>query len=123
MYSEKVIEHFKNPEHTGEIEDESGVGKVGNPACGDVMHVSIKVENGIIKKAKFKTFGCAAAIASSDMVCELVEGMTIEEALNLSKNDIVKALDGLPPLKIHCSVLGIDALKKAIEDYQKRNGK
>lgn len=122
MYSDKVMERFKDPKHAGETEKQDGVGEVGNAACGDVMHVSIEVDdNNLIQDAKFKTFGCCAAIAASDAVCELVKGKTIDEALALTKDQIVEFLDGLPGPKIHCSVLGIDALKKAIEDYKNKH--
>jgi nitrogen fixation NifU-like protein len=119
MYSEKVMDHFKNPKNVGEIEGASGTGEVGNPACGDVMKVTVKVEDGKVVDAKFKTFGCCAAIAASDAVCELVKGKTVEEALNITKQDIINFLGGeLPQLKIHCSILGVDALKAAIKDSQ-----
>jgi nitrogen fixation NifU-like protein len=121
MYSEKVMQRFKDPKFVGETSKQDGVGEVGNPACGDVMHVSIEVDTaGVIKDAKFKTFGCCAAIAASDAVCELVIGKTIDEAAKLSKQDIVDYLDGLPTVKVHCSVLGIDALRTAIQDYKKK---
>jgi nitrogen fixation NifU-like protein len=122
MYSEKVMDHFKNPKNVGEIADASGVGEVGNPACGDVMHVSVKIKDNKIVDAKFKTFGCCAAIAASDAICELVKGKTVEEALNMTKQDVIDFLGGeLPQLKVHCSVLGIDSLKAAIKDYQSKN--
>ncbi|MFH1668550.1 MAG: iron-sulfur cluster assembly scaffold protein [Candidatus Woesearchaeota archaeon] len=121
MYNEKVMEHFKNPRNAGELADANGCGKVGNPSCGDVMLVQIKVEDGRITDAKFKTFGCCAAISASDAVCELVKGKTLEEAAKLTKDDIVKFLGDLPCVKIHCSILGIDGLKKAIEDYKANN--
>jgi len=117
LYSEKVMEHFKNPRNVGEIENPDGVGRVGNPVCGDVMELYIKVNDGIIVDAKFKTFGCGAAIASSSMVTEMVKGNSIEEALKISNKAVAEALDGLPPVKMHCSVLAEDALKSAIEDY------
>jgi nitrogen fixation NifU-like protein len=117
LYSEKVMEHFKNPRNVGEMEKPDGVGRVGNPVCGDVMELYIKVNDGIIVDAKFKTFGCAAAIATSSMVTEIVKGKTIEEALKISNKAVVEALDGLPPAKLHCSVLAEDALKSAIENY------
>lgn len=117
MYSEKVMEHFANPRNVGEIENPSGVGTVGNPVCGDVMKLFIKVENGVIVDAKFKTFGCGAAIATSSMVTELVKGKTVEEALKISNRAVAEALGGLPPIKMHCSVLAEDALKGAIDDY------
>ncbi len=117
MYSDKVMEHFANPRNVGEIENPSGVGTVGNPICGDVMKLFIKVENDIIVDAKFKTFGCGAAIATSSMVTELVKGKTVEEALKVSNRAVAEALGGLPPIKMHCSVLAEDALKGAIKDY------
>jgi nitrogen fixation NifU-like protein len=117
QYSEKVMEHFKNPRNVGEMENPDGVGRVGNPVCGDVMELYIKVKDGIIVDAKFKTFGCGAAIATSSMVTEIVKGKSIKEALRISNKAVVEALDGLPPAKMHCSVLAEDALKSAIEDY------
>ncbi|MCJ7790959.1 MAG: Fe-S cluster assembly scaffold protein NifU [Dehalococcoidia bacterium] len=119
MYSEKVMEHFKNPRNVGEMENPDGVGRVGNPVCGDVMELYIKVKDGIIVDAKFKTFGCGAAIATSSMVTEIVKGKSIEEALKISNKAVAEALDGLPPVKMHCSVLAEEALKSAIEDYLK----
>lgn len=120
MYSEKVMAHFKNPHNAGQLENPDGIGRVGNPYCGDVMEFFIKVENGKIINAKFKTFGCCAAIACSDVVCEMAKGKTLEQALKITKSDVVKQLGQLPPIKLHCSVLGIDALHKAIEDYRQR---
>ncbi len=117
LYNEKVMEHFKNPRNVGEMEDPDGVGRVGDPICGDVMELYIKVKDGIIVDAKFKTFGCAAAIATSSMVTEMVKGKRVEEALKISNKAVVEALDGLPPAKVHCSVLAEDALKSAIENY------
>ena len=117
QYSEKVMEHFKNPRNVGEIENPDGIGHVGNPMCGDIMELYIKVNNGTIVDAKFKTFGCGAAIATSSMVTEMVKGKSIEEALEISNRAVAKALDGLPPIKMHCSVLAEEALKSAIEDY------
>ncbi len=117
LYSEKVMEHFRNPRNVGEIENPDGVGYVGNPVCGDIMELYIKVNDGIIVDAKFKTFGCGAAIATSSMVTEMVKGKRIEEALRISNRAVAEALDGLPPVKIHCSVLAEEALKSAIEDY------
>ena len=117
LYSEKVMEHFKNPRNVGEIENPDGVGRVGNPVCGDIMELYIKVKDGIIVDAKFKTFGCGAAIATSSMVTEMVKGKNIEEALKISNKAVAEALDGLPPVKMHCSVLVEEALKSAIEDY------
>jgi len=120
MYSEKVMDHFRNPRNMGEMENPDGVGKVGNPVCGDMMELYIKVENDVITDVKFMTFGCGAAIATSSMVTELVKGKTLEEALKISNATVAEALDGLPPVKMHCSVLAEDALKGAIEDYRKR---
>jgi nitrogen fixation NifU-like protein len=117
LYSEKVMEHFKNPRNVGEMEDPDGVGRVGDPICGDVMELYIKVNDGVIVDVKFKTFGCAAAIATSSMVTEMVKGKSVEEALKISNNAVVEALDGLPSAKVHCSVLAEDALKAAIENY------
>ena len=122
-YSEKVIEHFKNPRNVGEIPDADGIGNVGNPMCGDIMRLYIKVEDNKIVDAKFKTFGCGAAIATSSMVTELVKGKTIEEALKISNRAVAEALGGLPKIKMHCSMLAEEALKSAIEDYLKKNKK
>ena len=122
-YSDKVMEHFRNPHNVGEIKDASGIGKVGNPVCGDIMNLYIKVENDIITDAKFKTFGCGAAIATSSMVTDLVKGKTVKEALDVSNRAVAEALGGLPPIKMHCSVLAESALKSAIEDYLKKSGK
>lgn len=121
MYSEKVMDHFMNPRNVGEIPDADGVGMEGNPTCGDVMKIFIKVENGRIIDAKFKTFGCGASIAVSSMVTEMVKGKTLEEALQISKETVAEALGGLPPQKMHCSNLGADALRKAIEDYRSKH--
>ncbi|MBC7083638.1 MAG: Fe-S cluster assembly scaffold protein NifU [Bacillota bacterium] len=117
MYSQKVMDHFTNPRNVGEVENPDGVGMVGNPICGDVMKLSIKVEGDRIVDAKFKTFGCGAAIATSSMVTELVKGKTLEEAMEISNKAVAEALDGLPANKMHCSNLAADALHKAIEDY------
>lgn len=122
MYSEKVMDHFANPRNVGEIADADGIGEVGNPVCGDIMKFFIKVDNGIIKDIKFKTFGCGAAIATSSMATELAKGKSIEEAQQLTNKAVAEALDGLPPVKMHCSNLAADALKAAIIDYKKRNG-
>ena len=122
MYSEKVMDHFANPRNVGEIENADGVGTVGNAKCGDIMKMYIKVENGIIVDVKFKTFGCGAAIATSSMATELVKGKTLEEAWKLTNKAVADALDGLPPVKIHCSVLAEEAVKAAIKDYYDRNG-
>ena len=116
-YSEKVMEHFKNPRNVGEIENPDGVGQVGNPVCGDIMELYIRVNESIITEAKFKTFGCGAAIATSSMVTELVKGKSVEEALKISNRAVAEALGGLPPVKMHCSVLAEEALKSALEDY------
>ncbi len=121
-YSEKVMDHFANPRNVGELKDANGIGEVGNPKCGDIMKMYIKVENGIIKDVSFKTFGCGAAIATSSMATELVKGKSIEEALKLTNKAVMEALDGLPPVKIHCSVLAEQAIKAAISDYYKRQG-
>ena len=120
MYSDKVLEHFKNPRNVGEIPDADGVGKVGNPVCGDVMFIYIKVKDDIITDIKFKTLGCGAAIATSSMITEMARGKTLEEARKISRADVAGALDGLPPQKMHCSNLAADGLKAAIEDYEKR---
>ena len=117
LYSEKVMEHFRNPRNVGEMENPDGVGYVGNPVCGDIMELYIKVKDGIIVDAKFKTFGCGAAIATSSIVTEIVRGKSIEEALKISNKAVAEALDGLPAAKMHCSVLAEEALKSAIEDY------
>lgn len=121
MYSEKVMDHFANPRNVGDIEDASGTGTVGNVKCGDIMKMDIKVENGIISDVRFKTFGCGAAIATSSMATELVKGKTIEEALKLTNKAVAEALDGLPPVKMHCSMLAEEAIHAAIEDYQKKH--
>ncbi len=120
MYSEKVMDHFMNPRNVGEIPDADGVGMEGNPTCGDAMQIFIKVENDIIVDAKFRTFGCGAAIAVSSMITEMVKGKTLNEALQISKEAVQQELGGLPPQKMHCSNLGADALRKAIEDYRSR---
>ncbi len=120
MYTEKVIELFRNPQNMGKIENPSGVGKVGNPKCGDVMWIYIKVDNGVIKDCKFETFGCVAAIATSSVVTQLVKGKTIEEALRVTNKDVVKELGGLPPIKHHCSLLAEEGVKAAIQDYLDR---
>lgn len=120
MYSDKVMDHFENPRNVGIIEDADGIGTVGNPVCGDVMKMYIKVKDNIITDVKFKTFGCASAIATSSMATELIKGKNIEEALELTNKAVAEALDGLPPVKMHCSVLAEEAIKAAIEDYQKK---
>ncbi|MBQ5333009.1 MAG: Fe-S cluster assembly scaffold protein NifU [Oscillospiraceae bacterium] len=121
LYSEKVMDHFKNPRNVGEIENPSGVGQVGNAKCGDIMKIYLQVENNIIVDAKFETFGCGSAIASSSMATEMIRGRTVEEALALTNRDVVTALDGLPNHKIHCSVLAEEAIKTAVKDYYDKN--
>ncbi|MGI6188222.1 MAG: Fe-S cluster assembly scaffold protein NifU [Clostridiales bacterium] len=120
MYSEKVMDHFMNPRNVGEIENPDGVGQVGNARCGDIMKIYLKIEDNRIVDIKFKTFGCGAAIATSSMATELVKGKTIEEALALTNKAVADALDGLPPIKMHCSVLAEEAIKAAIEDYRSK---
>lgn len=122
MYSDKVYDHFRNPRNVGEIEDANGIGEVGNAKCGDIMKIYLKVEDNVIKDVKFKTFGCGSAIASSSMATELIMGKTIEEAWELSNKAVAEALDGLPPVKMHCSVLAEEAIHKAINDYRKSQG-
>ncbi len=122
IYSEKVMDHFANPRNVGEIENADGIGEVGNAKCGDIMKMYIKVDNGIITDVKFKTFGCGAAIATSSIATEMIMGKSIEEALKLTNKAVVEALDGLPPAKLHCSVLAEEAMKAAISDYYKRQG-
>lgn len=121
-YSDKVMDHFANPRNVGELPDADGVGEVGNPKCGDIMKMYIKVENNVITDVKFKTFGCGAAIATSSMATELIKGKTIKEALELTNKAVMDALDGLPPVKVHCSVLAEQAIKSAISDYYTRKG-
>ena len=121
LYSEKVMDHFKNPRNVGEIENPSGVGQVGNAKCGDIMKIYLQVENNIITDVKFETFGCGSAIASSSMATEMIKGKTVEEALALTNRDVVTALDGLPTHKIHCSVLAEEAIKTAVKDYYDKN--
>lgn len=120
MYSEKVMEHFRNPRNVGEIPDADGVGTVGNPVCGDMMTIYIKVKNNRIVDIKFKTFGCGAAVATSSMITELAKGKTLEEAIKITRGDVADSLGGLPPIKMHCSNLAADALHEAIKDYQKK---
>ena len=123
MYSEKVMDHFQNPRNVGEIEDASGVGTVGNAKCGDIMRMFLDIdENGIIREAKFKTFGCGAAVATSSIATEMIKGKKLEDALKLTNKAVVEALDGLPPAKLHCSVLAEEAMKAAVSDYYKRQG-
>ncbi|MBR3019395.1 MAG: Fe-S cluster assembly scaffold protein NifU [Clostridia bacterium] len=121
MYSEKVMDHFENPRNVGEIPDANGVGTVGNAKCGDIMRMYLKVENGIIEDVKFKTFGCGAAIATSSMATEMVKGKTLKEALALTNKAVAEALDGLPPVKMHCSLLAEEAIHAAVEDYLKNH--
>ncbi len=121
MYSEKVLDHFKNPRNVGELEDADAEGTVGNPVCGDMMTMYIKVKDDRIEDVKFKTFGCGAAIATSSMTTELAKGKTLEEALSISRQDVADALDGLPPVKMHCSNLAADALHEAIKSYKEKN--
>ena len=123
MYSEKVMDHFKNPRNMGEIENASGVGTVGNAKCGDIMRMFLDIDdNGIIRDVKFKTFGCGAAVATSSMATELVKGKSIQEALQLTNKAVMEALDGLPPVKVHCSVLAEEAIRAALADYYQRQG-
>ncbi len=121
LYSEKVMDHFRAPRNVGEIEEADGVGQVGNAKCGDIMRITLKIEDGTIADAKFTTFGCGSAIATSSMATELIKGQPIDEALALTNQAVVEALDGLPPQKIHCSVLAEEAVKRAIQDYYDRN--
>ena len=122
LYSEKVMDHFQNPRNVGKMDDASGIGEVGNAKCGDIMKMYIKVENGIIVDAKFNTFGCGSAIATSSMATEMIKGKSVEEALTLSNKAVVEALDGLPVHKIHCSVLAEEAVRAAVKDYYDKNG-
>lgn len=122
MYSEKVMDHFRNPRNVGEIEDANGIGEVGNAKCGDIMKIYLKVEDNIIKDVKFKTYGCGSAIASSSMATELIKGKSLEEAWKLTNKAVAEALDGLPPVKMHCSVLAEEAIHKAINDYRISQG-
>jgi len=119
-YSDKVMDHFMHPRNVGEMENPDGVGKVGNPICGDIMEMQLKIKDGVIQDAKFRTFGCGAAIATSSMATELIKGKTIDEALKLTNKAVAEALDGLPQIKMHCSVLAEDAVKAAIDDYLKK---
>jgi nitrogen fixation NifU-like protein len=122
-YSEKVKEHFRNPRNVGTIKDADAVGRVGNPVCGDVMEIQLKIEDNIIEDIKFQTFGCASAIATSSMITEMAKGKTLDEALEITRNDVADELDGLPPVKMHCSNLAADALHSAIEDYMEKQKK
>ena len=123
QYSEKVMDHFMNPRNVGEIENADGVGTVGNAKCGDIMKMYLKIENDVITDCKFKTFGCGAAIATSSMATELIKGKSIDEALKLTNSAVVEALDGLPPVKVHCSVLAEEAVKTALADYYGKIGR
>ena len=123
MYSEKVMDHFQNPRNVGELEGADGVGQVGNAKCGDIMKISLKIENDVILDAKFKTFGCGAAVATSSMATEMIIGKTLSEALAITNKAVVEALEGLPPAKIHCSVLAEEAIKAAIQDYYVKTGR
>lgn len=123
LYSKKVMDHFENPRNVGEIADADGVGEVGNATCGDIMKIYLKIKDDIIEEVKFKTFGCGAAIATSSMATELIKGKSVEEALELTNKAVIEALDGLPPAKIHCSVLAEEAVKAAIVDYYKKIGR
>jgi nitrogen fixation NifU-like protein len=118
MYSEKVMEHFSSPHNMGEMKDANAIGEVGNAKCGDIMRMYLRIEDDIIKDASFKTFGCCAAIASSSVATDLVKGKSVEEALSIKNSDVVEELDGLPPVKVHCSVLAEEAIRKAIENYK-----
>lgn len=122
MYSEKVMDHFANPRNVGEIENANAVGEVGNAKCGDIMKIYMDIQDDVIKDVKFKTFGCGAAIATSSMATEMVKGKTVEEALSLTNKAVMEALDGLPTEKVHCSVLAEEAIRSAIDDYNKRRG-
>lgn len=122
QYSEKVMDHFMNPRNVGEIADASGVGTVGNAKCGDIMKVYLKIEEGVVKDAKFKTFGCGAAVATSSMATEMIKGKTIKEAMEITNKAVMEALDGLPPVKVHCSCLAEEALHAALWDYAEKNG-
>ena len=122
LYSEKVMDHFRNPRNVGVIEDANGIGEVGNAMCGDIMKMYLKIEDGIIQDVKFETFGCGSAIASSSMATELIKGKPVTEAMKLTNKAVAEALDGLPDYKMHCSVLAEEAIQKALEDYQERTG-
>ena len=122
LYSDKVMDHFQNPRNVGKMDDADGIGEVGNAKCGDIMRMYIKVEDGVITDCKFNTFGCGSAIATSSMATELIKGKPVEEALELSNQAVIEALDGLPPQKIHCSVLAEEAVRAAVKDYYDKNG-
>lgn len=121
MYSEKVMDHFTNPRNVGEIESPDGVGEVGNAKCGDIMKIYLRINDNVITDVKFKTYGCGSAIASSSMATEMIKGKTVDDALKLTNKAVTEALDGLPPVKIHCSVLAEQAIKKALQDYARKN--
>ena len=123
LYSEKVMDHFRNPRNVGVIEDANGIGEVGNAKCGDIMKMYLKIEDDIVKDVKFETFGCGSAIASSSMATELIKGQPLSEVRKLTNKAVAEALDGLPDYKMHCSVLAEEAIRSALEDYQKRTGK
>ena len=122
LYTDIVMDHFMNPRNVGEIEDASGVGTVGNAKCGDIMKVYLKIENGVVLDAKFKTFGCGAAVATSSMATEMIKGKTVKEAMEITNKAVMEALDGLPPVKVHCSCLAEEALRAALWDYAEKNG-
>ena len=122
LYSDKVMDHFSNPRNVGEIEDADGIGEVGNAKCGDIMKIYLKITDDVITDVKFKTFGCGAAIATSSMATEMIKGKNLEEALQLTNQAVAEALDGLPPVKMHCSVLAEEAVKAAVSDYKKKHG-
>ena len=122
LYSEKVMDHFTNPRNVGEIEDADGIGEVGNAKCGDIMKMFLKIDNGVITDIKFKTFGCGAAVATSSMATELVKGKTVQEAMEVTNKAVMEALDGLPPVKVHCSLLAEEAIHAALWDYAQKNG-
>ena len=122
MYSEKVMDHFENPRNVGKLENANAIGEVGNATCGDIMKIYMRIENGIIEDVSFKTFGCGTAIATSSMATELVKGKSVEEAVKLTNKAVMEALDGLPPAKVHCSVLAEQAIHAALQDYQKKTG-
>ena len=122
LYSEKVMDHFRHPRNVGVLQDADGVGEVGNPVCGDIMKIYLKIDNDVITDVKFETFGCGSAIASSSMATELIKGKSVSEALTLTNKAVAEALDGLPAHKLHCSVLAEEAVKKAVQDYYDRNG-
>ena len=122
LYSEKVMDHFRNPRNVGVLEDADGVGEVGNPVCGDIMKIYLKIADDTITDVKFETFGCGSAIASSSMATEMIKGKPLDEALALTNKAVTQALDGLPPQKLHCSVLAEEAIKKAVQDYYDRHG-